>query len=365
MIYLFTGTPGAGKTLGAIQFVQEDPAFQGRDVYQYGIRGLKLDWHELSSDDVYKWFDLPHGSVVLLDECQAFFEPAKFGNHIPEHIKELNTHRHRGIDLVLITQHPKLIDTKVRRLVGDHRHRKRQFGFESSTVFHFQEVADDPNDYHTQQAATKKRWKFPKKYYGNYESAEVHTHKKRTPWMLYALPLLLAGCLGALYWVASGFGASDSSLDTPAAESAPASSQDRPGFTTVGSAEDESLTAQQYAAQLKPRLDADPASAPIYDDVREVNSYPRPQCIRAESSGDCNCYTQQATPLDISERQCNAIVEDGYWDKGRSDPARSEEKAEASSERGGSTSVALRRFREASAIRADMKETRHEMRFSR
>ena len=317
MITLITGTPGSSKTLNAIDLILNDPAFKDRDVYAYNLQGLTLDWEVIDQDQAKDWYNLPKGSVILLDECQDLFPPEKFGSKVPEHISKLNTHRHLGIDLVLITQHPKLIDTKVRRLVGQHFHFKRQFGLESATRFTFQQCADDPNDYHAQKAATKTRKRFNKKLYGVYKSAEVHTHKKKIPWLVWALLALIIVTVATIYSVVNNFGADESS--SPATE---ASAQDSPSPAPASkpaptSAEGQSMTREQYVKHWSPRLKSVPHSAPAYDDVYEVRDFPRPQCIQSEKTGDCRCYTQQATPLEVPESQCRDIVANGYWDPTR------------------------------------------------
>lgn len=77
MITLITGTPGASKTLNAIDLVLNDPAFQERPVYVYNIEllapGEALGWQTLDLEQAKAWYDLPHGAVIILDECQDLF----------------------------------------------------------------------------------------------------------------------------------------------------------------------------------------------------------------------------------------------------------------------------------------------------
>ncbi|WP_051146654.1 zonular occludens toxin domain-containing protein [Marinobacter daepoensis] len=317
MITLITGTPGASKTLNAIDLVLNDPAFQERAVYVYNITllepGKALGWQTLDLEQAKAWYDLPHGSVIILDECQDLFPPEKFGSKVPEHIRQLNTHRHLGIDLVLITQHPKLIDTKVRRLVGQHFHFKRQFGLQSATRFTFQECADDPNDYFAQKAATKTRKRFNKKLYGLYKSAEVHTHKRKIPWLVWGL-LGMVLVTGTLFYTAiTGFGsASQKPSEESPIQKAVTTFSPAPKRQAEGP-----ITREQYLERWSPRVKGIPHSAPAYDDVYEVRDFPRPQCLLREKTRQCRCYTQQATPLDVPEDQCRQIVANGYWDPTR------------------------------------------------
>ncbi len=357
MITLITGTPGSSKTLNAIDLILNDPAFKDRDVYAYNLSGLTLDWDIIDEDQAKNWYNLPKGAVILLDECQDLFPPEKFGSKVPEHISKLNTHRHLGIDLVLITQHPKLIDTKVRRLVGQHFHFKRQFGLESATRFTFQQCADDPNDYHAQKAATKTRKRFNKKLYGVYKSAEVHTHKKKIPWLVWALLALIVVVVVTIYSVINNFGANDSA-DSPEVEtSAPGLPSQTPASKPAPtSTEGQPMTREQYVKHWSPRLESVPHSAPAYDEVYEVRDFPRPQCIQSAKTDECSCYTQQATPLEVPESQCRDIVANGYWDPTR--PPEGDNKAKGGAKGGnqGQQGTAHGRNMRALHIYAQMEE---------
>lgn len=316
MITLITGVPGSSKTLNTINEVLTNDTYKNRPVYYYNIPEVQLDWQSLDEAGAKAWFDLPHGSVVILDECQRIFRPMKYGDKVPAHIEQLETHRHLGIDLFVITQHPKLIDTKVRRLVGRHLHFKRQFGMESATRIEFQKCADDPDDYFAQKEAIKKRIKFPKKLYGVYKSSEEHTHKRKIPAKLYGVGVAIVVACFLLYQAVTGFG-SEPAVASPISDPTDIIKTDK-----VPQAEKIDLS---WSAQRTPRQKDVPWSAPVYDGLTEVKSFPRPQCIQKAKTGVCNCFTQQATPLDISHRQCLVIVQNGYFDPTKTDPARSGE----------------------------------------
>jgi len=186
MITIRTGLPGAGKSLFALaDYVVRPPDgfAPSREVFVSGVSGLDLDrLPGVTLLDVpTRWMDCPAGSLVLIDEAQRFFRPRSPGAPVPEHVSALETHRHLGIDLVLITQDPMLLDAHVRRLAGEHFHLKRAFGFNASTQYRWQECKQDPRDYHAKKEAEKSRRKFPKKVYSYYKSAELHTVKKKIP----------------------------------------------------------------------------------------------------------------------------------------------------------------------------------------
>jgi hypothetical protein len=352
LLTLITGVPGSSKTLNTINEVLNSGHYDDRPVYYYNIQEVTLPWHELDEKGAKSWYELPQGSVVIMDECQRLFRPMKYGDKVPTHIEELETHRHLGIDLFLITQHPKLIDTKVRRLVGRHLHFKRQFGMESATRIEFQKCADDPLDYFEQKEAIKTKVRFPKKLYGVYKSADQHTHKKVIPKKLYFLIAVAIITAFLVYQGVSSFG------EFGQAESGP---RDNP---VMGSPLSRGIQSEPVKSELSwaekrvPRVADIPSSAPIYDGLTEVKSAPRPQCIINHKKDTCDCFTQQATPLQIKETSCRSYATSGYFDPTRPDPSRSGEQSSGQSEApaDGPASSAHQRNLKAMAIYADIEE---------
>lgn len=74
-----------------------------------------------------KWQELPAGALMIVDEAQFPFKVTGRGQ-TPEWVEKLATHRHLGLDFVLITQNPMLLDTFPRKLVDRHFHVIRKFG---------------------------------------------------------------------------------------------------------------------------------------------------------------------------------------------------------------------------------------------
>ncbi|MDO9421062.1 MAG: zonular occludens toxin domain-containing protein [Herminiimonas sp.] len=118
---------------------------------------------------------IPDGSLILIDEAQGCYPPRSSAMAPPDHVSELNTHRHRGIDMWLTTQHPKLVDHAVRALVGKHMHYRRLFGGMRAMVYEWDACSDS-------LAGTKNAvvsyWSYPKKVFNWYKSAEIHTKQK-------------------------------------------------------------------------------------------------------------------------------------------------------------------------------------------
>lgn len=296
MITLITGTPGAGKTLYALTEVF--PQFEGRTVYVDGIPDLTLN-HELppgevegANTDYSKW--LPDGSVLIVDECQRVWRPRSSGAAVPPGVRHMETHRHHGHDLVLITQHPNLLDSNVRRLVGRHLHVRRVWGWNRAIVYEWDQ-ATDPGRTST---ATKKTWAYPKSAFGIYKSASVHTARGQKPPILLYLVIILPLLLG--FFIYQTYSSINQRIN-------PVKKQQVENRATV-----QNIPAQQTAVYLDPEKfiprNADqPASAPAYDGLYSISAVPRIEhCIASQSR--CVCYTQQITRVQVSDEKCRRIA---------------------------------------------------------
>jgi len=302
VIHLHTGLPGAGKTLCTLVEVLARSEKEKRPVYYHGIAELTLPWIELRTAS--EWHTVPDGSIVVIDECQSSFRPRHTASHTPEYVAAFETHRHRGIDVYLVTQHPKLLDANIRRLAGSHVHFVRAFGAAAVTRHHWNEVREDPQ---VRADSESRVVPFPKDAYAWYRSAERHTHGLRLPFrlvVLLVLPLLIGACVYGLWrWWAGGV-TSKAAPDLPGVSvSAPA----KAGGSGAGA-----VTAAQYLSVRQPRIADFAHTAPLYDGVTAPVTAPYPAaCV---SMGDrCSCYSQQATLLDVSPMACRQIVARGFF----------------------------------------------------
>lgn len=173
MITLLTGAPGAGKTALAVDMINEANA-KGRAVFVYGLDGLKLAHVKL--DEPNRWHELvPDGALIVIDEVQAVWRPARAGSKVADDVAALETHRHRGLDFVVTTQHPSLLHSNVRRLVGRHMH-IQDFGVLGRRVYEWSEVSDSLNK---AKALVSRRYRLPKKSFAQYTSASLHVKPQR------------------------------------------------------------------------------------------------------------------------------------------------------------------------------------------
>lgn len=309
MLTLITGEPGGSKTLNTIKMICEGELYQNRPVYYFGIKELTLDWNELSKDDVQKWFELPENSVIVIDEAQYHFPPRRTGTEQPTPVLEMSTHRHRGYDLFIITQHPTLIDASLRKYVGQHFHYERPFSTNNPRRLQFQTCANDPQDYHARQTAVTEKVKLDKKYFGVYKSAEVHTHKFKVPKKVIMVGVaILLFCAGLFHF----YGRMTDKYASPQVEQTKVE-------TVAPVAIDPEPKEIDYDNYWVPRVAGLPHTAPAYDGLNVPVTKPMPQCIIRESTRECVCYTQQATKMDVPHSVCYDIVRNGFFDPSRPD----------------------------------------------
>lgn len=191
MITLITGAPGSGKTLYTIDKLmrplvgtsvsgQDDDGNQvkyERVIYS-NINGLLLDHQAVDA----KWLEDLHnqkqpGMVVVFDEVQRVWPNRPAGSKKPPAVEFLETHRHEGIDLVIMTQNPQLLDPAVRALVGRHLHMRRIAALGAAVVYEWDACSNSLN---FKAAFTKTGYRYSSSVFKLYKSAKVHTKPKRS-----------------------------------------------------------------------------------------------------------------------------------------------------------------------------------------
>ncbi|MDD2609520.1 MAG: zonular occludens toxin domain-containing protein [Giesbergeria sp.] len=323
MLYLITGTNGAGKTLNALKWIRERSLKESRPVCHNGrfepVPGGELaDWKHI---DIKSWQDEPDGTIFLVDECHNDFPLRAPSSAPPDYVKMLAEHRRRGFDFYLITQHPQNIDAFVRRLIGSpgwHRHLKRTFGGDLVSCIEWAAVNPNCEKDGSGKTGTVTMIPFPKDVYGWYKSASLHTAKRRIPWRVWLFvacaviaPLLIFLAFNAVGKNLAKNSDVSSEIKKPA-DSLPSPSAPAPASVT-------STSAEQYVLQRLPRLPDFPHTAPVYDEVTKPVHAPYPAaCV--QSSSVCKCYTQQGTLLRVDVSVCVRIVAEGFfidWDRGQ------------------------------------------------
>ncbi len=308
-ITLVTGLPGHGKTLYSLVRYKEEAERDARQVWHNGIKGLKLDWVE---HDPLVWFTLPAGAVMIIDEAQKIFRQRPRGGEVPPHFEQLETHRHLGIDLVLITQHPTLVDAHVRKLVDRHFHVVRSFGTHQATVYEFPTGAQDyPEKAKRKDGVVRHQWRYPKSAFQWYQSAEVHTVKRRIPARLWIL-VLLAVVIPVLFWLVyervwvehGGMGAR---AKPGAAASASGAAVQGVALARPPAMVD-AMAADQYLATYRPRIPGLAFTAPVYDHLTKPVEAPYPSVCAYSPDFPCRCWSQRGFSLVVPKPLCEQLA---------------------------------------------------------
>ncbi|MFK7087392.1 zonular occludens toxin domain-containing protein [Chromobacterium violaceum] len=330
MIYLVTAVPGSGKSLYTLNWLRKKSDDESRQVYYHNIPlsplGKEtLQWIEIP--DPREWMSLPPGAIFVIDECQFTFPVRKSAATTPDYVEKFSTHRHLGIDIVLITQHPNLLDSFIRRLVGTHIHLMRQFGAERSTVLTWQEgCQENPNSKSAQKSCLDRRtFVFPKEVYSWYKSAETHTHKFQMPLRLkqMIIGLILVVCLVTfcIWYLYHNFYAKpkeDAEKANKAVASQPATQTAQPSNmnrVNNGSTDRKGRvkTAESFLTDYQPRVEGRPESAPAYDDLTEPRTFPKVSACMA-TANKCSCYNQQGNLIEMDDYRCRFYVTRGWFD---------------------------------------------------
>ena len=219
MIEMLEGVPGSGKSYYAVSERLLKWVRAGRRVYVF-VDGFYLDrlalfeGHDqaeleqqitlwLSGEDVKSGLlQVEPGSAVLIDEVQTVFRSKDKTD--PALLRWLETHRHRGIDLVLMCQQYGQVTLGVNRLVEATTKFRRldRFGLKNR---YQASVRGNPDEVEVIRMFTGKYEPTLYAYYSSYSSATVR-ETARGGSMLKS-PTLLIGGLGlvvAVGWFAFG-----------------------------------------------------------------------------------------------------------------------------------------------------------------
>lgn len=332
MITLITGVPGSGKTLSVVSDLAKKvkKEWVGRKVFTHGIPELTIPTEKIPEghniNDMNVWLQYPenNGSVVIIDEAQNIFPPRSSGSKTPELVEWLHVHRHSGVDIILITQMPGRIDKHVRDLVGAHYHiHKTPLGVRMRYFWDYCENSPKSG----MKNARAEVYKFDKKAFSLYKSAEIHT-KVKTPKsrVLWVIPVALVvfGLTAYMgYSLLSGLGASEKSdLENSSVSSVVDVKSDhlKKGVNDKSVQAGNQMGAQIAPNQnknlteemLKPKIEGMVESKPLYDSIRQVKQLEYPvACISGGKSG-CSCYSSQGTVIkEIDKKTCNDYAKNG------------------------------------------------------
>lgn len=328
-IDIYTGQPGNGKTALMMERLIKEVEKKERPIYAAGIEGLKPGIAELL-DDPSKWnakdqngdYFVPDGSLIFVDEAWKWFGHMLESSSVkaPPHVLGLAEHRHRGIDFVWTTQSPAQLYPFARTLIADHYHVVRRFGTQFIDVYHWGELVEDVKSSAKRSLAQKTTRRLPKAIFNMYQSATLHTIKRRIPWRVYLLPLAILGAILAAFVAYTKLRpdrvAHMSAGVAGAAKDAPATSA---GIAARGVGQVDHPTREAYIAAQVPRLSSQPWSSELFDG-RAVASDPQLFCMMSDSGMDargvkiaasCHCITEQATLYAVRADECRQLARNG------------------------------------------------------
>ncbi len=142
MIYLYTGTPGSGKSYHAAEVIDRAlrrnlPVIANFEINQ-NPKKHKGEYVMIDTLDMTPYFFMQyaeehfqaghgeHQGIIIIDEAQIPFNSREgLNRNRMKWISFFSKHRHYFYDIILITQHDRMLDRQIRSLVEtEYKHRK-------------------------------------------------------------------------------------------------------------------------------------------------------------------------------------------------------------------------------------------------
>lgn len=321
MITAETGLPGAGKTLYCVDKLlrplvgtvckykdeNDEDREAPRTIYS-NINGLLLEhekigpgapwtydtrtdtWTQPKDGDklgLNNWHEWAKpGSVIVFDEVQKPWPIAATGSRKPPCITALETHRHMGVDFIVMTQHPMLIHSGLQLMVARHLHVRKMGNLGLAIVYEWDSIS---RTLLYKNAFAKSPYRYDKSVYQLYKSAELHTKQPRKmPSLVWGV---LIGLCAMLWFGPSAYSRIADRINPPAVVANPVAAPSAPApVTTV-----------TYGPAAPP-----PAVVPALGAV--VAPEPASEALAgcARSGPLCRCYTVTARVLEKPAAFCAA-----------------------------------------------------------
>jgi zona occludens toxin len=321
MITLITGGPGTGKTAWLLdQLLEIRKQDKEREFFIHGVRNLRGLPHKQifcksQLCDICQSQTPPHdalyvenwpewkqsGSLIVVDEVQRIWRPRVGGSPLPLGVSGLETHRHYGLDFWLISQGPHLFDIAIRLLVGRHVHLVSRWS--GRTQYEWPECKQDVQ---ARTDAVTRPYSLPTHVYKMYDSAEIHTkQEKRKPIAFYAM--------FASFFIAVVFGficfdrlqnklKPTTTINSVKKGDGSAQAEPLPSLSN-------NKSENQAFPDFTPTIENVPESAPAYFPLIKVVDAPIMMgCVQSKTTGDCKCYTAQATVYPTTKIYCEETI---------------------------------------------------------
>jgi zona occludens toxin len=221
------------------------------------------------------------GSIIVFDEFQKFWPPRPNGAPIPPDLQTLDTHRHMGVDFILVCQNCMNVDRHILGLVDRHLHIRRVANMPLATVYEWDHAS---KSLLYKNSLAKKPYRYNKGVYKLYKSAELHTKQRRNlPSVIW---FVLAGLAGFSYAAPTLKARIDAKIHgEPVTISSPAA----PGQKPPG----------QPLEPLKPAFAAFAAAVPVSAPSAVPESF---GCV--VSAGRCGCFDAQGKKVPAEPVVC-------------------------------------------------------------
>jgi len=205
MLFLITGTVGAGKTAFAISKILEYRKTEPTRQIYTNIEAVNIpDVISIEHNDYEQYAD---GSIFFFDEAQQFLNfKASHEAKDDKITQSLQVSRHRGFDIYFITQHPSFLSKWVTCLINEHFHLVNAMGLKASTLYRFTGVKGSlvNLDVLKDTALDVKRISFDNTIFSKYKSASIHTKKfsmpKKLKFYIFLFVLIFSGFFYLVYY---------------------------------------------------------------------------------------------------------------------------------------------------------------------
>lgn len=193
MIELYEGVPGSGKSYHGIAEKFLPWVRQGRRLYIYvdgiyldrlalftGIELMQLErqitvWKD-STEVLSSFLQIEPGSAVIIDEAQTVFRSMQKVE--PGLLRWLETHRHYGVDILLMCQDYRQMSQGVTRLI-EATIRFRKLSFVGLNTKYQGKVRGNPEDTELIRAFVGTYSPSVYAYYSSYANAAIHEEQRR------------------------------------------------------------------------------------------------------------------------------------------------------------------------------------------
>jgi zona occludens toxin (predicted ATPase) len=288
-IRIITGNPGSGKSLLVVDEIAQLAKLANRPIYT-NITGLVIPGVQALPDDA-DWNLLPDRSLVVFDECQdievadgvkPYAATGSPGMSRDPRLANLRTHRKREFDLWFVSQHPSFIHHDIRKIADEHVHMLRVMGLNRSTRYVFSgSYCPSPEKPEERRRGDKDFWRFPKRSFGLYHSANGHHFKFKMPRKVAMVAVAICcTCALGVYFLAGRVGL---------------------GETSALVADAQAAEVDQAAAAARPDL-----SLGEFDWTHAGTVRPIAGC--AVLTHSCRCWAADGEQLALSEGQCRNVA---------------------------------------------------------